>query len=443
MKLQKHMIFADVDAETKLMINSLAGTMDEINTPIYETLCVWQSLDNIVPASDEETELYDNLNKRGYLVENDAEETEKKERILETLRRNHINSKKRYRSMTFIMTYNCNFRCPYCFEGEANIKKAVMTPELIDAALDVASDSLESVLLFGGEPLLPKTRPALEYMISKIPDKSYDIITNGYYLEEFLDLLTTIKINYITVTLDGEEEHHNSTRYLANGKPTFQKILGGIAKCLENGITMRVRMNVPEGKTDESKRLQDNLTERFSDYNKLLSFELCPMLGYTDKTKNEMFSEMFCSTIEYDYAERVKKNRTLGTMSPIINAIVAGRPIRPLYSFCYAHENVLTVDPYGNIFTCLVTVGKEHLASGKYYPKLEYKENAIVNRNIDKITECKECIYSLLCGGGCAIRLKDKTDYFKPVCSSIRNQIHDLLPKLYKAEREHKQKVGA
>jgi len=443
MKLIKHIIFVDVDAETKLMINSLTGTMDEIDLPIFETLSAWKALDNIIPASDAEQELYDNLKKRDYLVADDAEETKKKEEVLDALRSNHAHDRKSCRSMTFIMTYDCNFRCPYCFEGEANIKRAVMTPELIDAALQLTDDRLSNVLLFGGEPLLPKTKPALEYLISKIPDKTLDIITNGYYLEEFVDLLTTIKIGYIMVTLDGAEETHNSRRYLPNKKPTYQKILAGITKCLESGLTMRIRMNIPEGKVDESTRIQHELTARFSEYNDLLSFELSPMLEYTDKMKNEMITEMFCSSIEYDYAERMKRNRALGSTTPVISALAAGTPIRPLYSFCYAHENVMAVDPYGNIYTCLVTVGKDHMAAGKYYPTIEYKENSITNRNIDKVPQCRECIYSLLCGGGCPIRLNDYSDYFKPVCSSIKSQIHDLLPKLYKAERDHKQKAVA
>ena len=443
MKLIKHIIFVDVDAETKLMINSLTGTMDEIDIQTYETLSAWKKLDEIKPDTIEHTKLFVNLKRRNYLIEDDAQEAKKKEDVLDALRSIHAHDRKACRNMTFVMTYDCNFRCPYCFEGDALIKSEVMTPELVDAALELVDERLETVLLFGGEPLLPKTRPAFEHMISKIPDKLFNIITNGYYLEEFIDLLTSVKIGYITVTLDGEEETHNSRRYLANGKPTYQKILAGITKCLESGLTMRIRMNIPEGKVDESTKERQKLLEYFSDYKDLLSFEIGPMLEYSDKTKNDMITEMYCSTVEHDYAERMKQNRALGSTNPVINALVSGAPVRPLYSFCYAHENVLAVDPYGNIFTCLVTVGRDHMAAGKYHPTVEYKENSIKNRNIDKIPECKDCIYSLLCGGGCPIRLSDYSDYNRPVCISTKSQIHDLLPKLYKAERDHKQKTVA
>jgi len=83
MKLIKHMIFVDVDAESKLMINSLTGTMDEISISTYETLVAWQKLDVINPDTIPLTHLYVHLMRRKYLVEDDAEETSRKEEVLD------------------------------------------------------------------------------------------------------------------------------------------------------------------------------------------------------------------------------------------------------------------------------------------------------------------------------------------------------------------------
>jgi len=439
MKLIKHIIFVDVDEDRKLIINSLNGLMDEIDIPIFETLLKWQKADEIVANNPLESELYNNLETRGYLVESDEEEFSRKNEILDALREHHAKDRMHCKYMTFIMTYDCNFRCDYCFEGDAYVKKEVMTPDLIDAALHLAGDDLESICLFGGEPLLPQTRPALEHLVSKMPKKSYSIITNGYYLEEYLDLLSTIRIEHITVTLDGEEETHNSKRFLENGGFTYQKIMAGISKCLASGIPIRIRVNAANDSLDEGIALQNRLEKHFAEYKDFLAFEMAPMLGYSDTQKAEMISKMFCSSIQYDNEERMRRNRMFSAMSPIINSVTSGVPMRPLYSFCYAHENKITVDPYGNIFTCLVTVGKDELAAGKYYPTVEYKENSIFNRNIDKVPECQKCKYSLLCGGGCPVRLPDYSDYFKPVCASIKSQIHEMLPLLYKAEREYKE----
>lgn len=122
----------------------------------------------------------------------------------------------------------------------------------IDAALALAGEELEHIGLFGGEPLLPRNRRTIEYLFNKTLDKSYDVITNGYYLDQFIDLLTCVNVSYVMVTLDGKRETHNKRRYLANAEPTFDKILHNIQKCLENRIPVRIRMNIDQNTIGES-----------------------------------------------------------------------------------------------------------------------------------------------------------------------------------------------
>ncbi|MCL2188706.1 MAG: radical SAM protein [Defluviitaleaceae bacterium] len=438
MVLIKHMIFVDVNEEKKLLINSLKGTMDEINFYVYKTLKQWQNCDEIIAENEQEMELYNHLQARGYLVENHGEELALKEKTLSVLRKFHSFDKSNRKNITFIMTYSCNFRCPYCFEGDNYVKKEVITPEMIDAALVVAGGGLENISLFGGEPLLLETRKSVEYLIEKAPDKKYSITTNGYYLEEFIDLLCKIDIDYISITIDGDEPTHNRKRYLTDGSPTYQKIIKGIEACLENGINIRIRLNAQEDEVEMGKNMQAYLAKKYDKYKNLLVFEMATMMSYSSETKNSMLIEMFRSLLTCNNEERARKNRQLASMMPIVNAITVNAPMKPLYSFCYAHENNLAVDPYGDMYTCLVSIGREHARAGKYYPTVEYKENSIYNRNIEKIPECRNCIYALLCGGGCPNRLQDYNDVFKPACESIKNHIHNLLPKLYLVDQEHK-----
>ena len=309
---------------------------------------------------------------------------------------------------------------------------------MIDAALDLAGDDLKIIGLFGGEPLLPKNRPALEYIISKAPDKEYIITTNGYYLEEFLDVLTKVNVMNIAVTLDGEEATHDSRRYLANGKPTYGKIMSGIMKCLENSIHTTIRMNLDKSNFVECNGLKERLLEEYARYGGLLNFDVSPMLETASPEKNEMFLELYNFDIGCNPEERKQRNRLLSSFSPIVNTLLSNKKLMPKYAFCYAHDNGYWVDPYGNIYPCILTVGMEELAIGKYYPNVEFYENSIRNRNIDKIPECRECKYSLLCGGGCPLPLIDYSDVFKPVCHAIKNEIHNLLPMLYAAEKKVK-----
>jgi len=263
MKLINHIMFVDINDDKKLMINSLNGKINEINAATHETLLEWRSCADISPRDINETKLLDSLQDGGYIVDSEDEERAKKNAILDALRKRNIADKENTRVMTFIMTYDCNFRCPYCFEEHARFKEEVITRDLIDAALDLTNESLELIGLFGGEPLLPKTKSAIEHLISKVPDKKFEIFTNGYYLEEFSELLSTVEIFRITVTLDGNEETHNSRRFLEGGGSTYQKILNGISACLCRGIPIRIRVNVDQDNLDEAYLQQEHLLDLF------------------------------------------------------------------------------------------------------------------------------------------------------------------------------------
>ncbi|MCL2362313.1 MAG: SPASM domain-containing protein, partial [Defluviitaleaceae bacterium] len=121
-----------------------------------------------------------------------------------------------------------------------------------------------------------------------------------------------------------------------------------------------------------------------------------------------------------------------------IYSIITSTPMNPIYTHCYASENNLTFDPYGNMYSCLASVGGEELMIGTYYPSVYFKENSIFNRNLDNIPGCKECEYSLLCAGGCPVALPDYSDVFVPSCGNVKSRIHILLPLCYNAMKTRK-----
>lgn len=447
MKLIKNLIITQI-GDKYILINSLNGLIDSIDHSTLDIIAKWHECDEIVPVGNPEEVLFSELKSRGYLCSSHREEREKKEEIICALREKHAKIKANNTHMTFVMTYDCNFRCPYCFENSTSggsddsqslnsvSRKTIMDRVLIDAAFALVGDSLKTIGLFGGEPLLPKNMPALEYIISRAPDKVYNITTNGYYLDEFLDLLSKIKISYIMITLDGDEETHDSRRFLVNGRPTFKRILTNIEKCLEKNIPIRIRMNLDDGNFNECMDLRTKLMEQFKMYENLLSFEISPMMGMLSTNRNNMLINLYKSDIEYSSKKRIQMNQMLSRFSPILNVLTTGAKLRPIYSFCSAHDSGFIVDPYGYIYPCLVSVGKKPLAIGKYYPDVEYFENSIRDRSIEKIPKCRECRYSLLCGGGCPVSLNNYSDLYKPECFSITNQIHNILPMLYAAKKE-------
>ena len=428
MKLIKNLICTKID-DRYLLINSLNGLMDMIDQGTLEFLQKWSKLESICAETLEEKEVFQYLNSRNYLCTDHAQEKQQKDLLIQSLRDASQRKSNTVHGLTFVMTYDCNFRCPYCFERvNDKLRGAYINEAQIDAALKFAGDSLLHIGLFGGEPLLPRNRNAIKYLLQKAPDKSYDVITNGYYLDQYIDLLSKVEVSYVMITLDGKKDTHDKKRFLANGAPTYDKILENIQKALENRIPIRIRMNVDNETIGESVELRDMLLSKFTDYSDLLSFEISPLFEIKWPERNQMMSTL--SKADSKLGQPGGENVLLSRFSPVVNSVVNGERLRPVYSYCLGHQSSYIVDPNGLIYPCLVAVGKKEYAIGTYYPEVSFYDNSVKCRNIETIEKCRDCAYSLLCGGGCPLKLVNPRDVYQPECGSIMNDIHYLLPQL-------------
>lgn len=302
----------------------------------------------------------------------------------------------------------------------------------IDAALALAGKDLKHIGLFGGEPLLPQNRCLLEHIIKQAPEKCYDIITNGYYLDQYVDLLSQIDVSYVMVTLDGGRSIHDKKRVLANGGPTFDTILNNIQTCLQNRIAIRIRMNIDGDTISESERLRNELLQKFQDYTDLLSFEISPMMEINRSERDQLINELTQNDILHQPNAR---NKILSRFSPVINTLLYGQRLHPTYSYCSSHQNKFIVDPLGLIYPCLAAVGKRDYAIGTFHPQVKLFENNVRNRNIETIEKCRSCTYSLLCGGGCPLKIDVCKDIYQAECGSILNDLHNLLPMLLETKK--------
>ena len=188
-------------------------------------------------------------------------------------------------------------------------------------------------------------------------------------------------------------------------------------------------MNLGKNEFKKMNEIQKHLYEKFSEYLDILRFENGVIMSLSDEDKNQISLDIYENDDNLSEEDRKIYSTLKTTNSPFFNSITSGSVARPVYSFCYANENQVILDPYGYIFSYLVSVGKNKLAIGKHHPELDLKVNSIFNRNIETIEECQKCVYSLLCGGGCAMqasydRSGEEIDFFKPSCKGIKNIIH-------------------
>ena len=109
-------------------------------------------------------------------------------------------------------TYDCNFRCPYCFERHrlAHGKKwleSVIDPATTEAIFKAAEEEkkrgkwIEGCTLFGGEPFLKQNLAAVQDICERAHKLGIPLnaITNGYEIDSFLDIIKGYKFNNLKI----------------------------------------------------------------------------------------------------------------------------------------------------------------------------------------------------------------------------------------------------
>ena len=167
-----------------MLIHGYTGAVDIVTKDIAMNLTNTTKVDANLFSSD----TLKALQVRGYVTERTEEkEIEYVGRIAKAL---HREACALYKSFTLIVTYNCNFRCPYCFESRDKKDGScqfVMTKEMVDKAYK-AMELIEprpqlrrkTIALYGGEPLLKQNKNIIKYIIGVGRSKGYlvRIVTN-------------------------------------------------------------------------------------------------------------------------------------------------------------------------------------------------------------------------------------------------------------------------
>ena len=410
MNIIKHIsIFPILNSDRFLMVNGVYGFVDSIGGKEKDTILRWRTADIIIPQNDYERDLYDKLVLRKYIVE-PFEEEEQFHKVISTLKMRQ-NRSPFSSTICFVLTYNCNFACPYCYEkGITNNR--TLSKELVDIVFDNCTN-ISTISLFGGEPLLPANRDIINYIVERANKATkFAVITNGYYLLEFFDLFKQLNIANIQVTLDGTEREHNKTRHLINGMPTYRRIMEGVKVYAEEGIPLTIRMNVSENNIEDCFRAKNELLKET--WAKEIRFEMQPLFQSSpDDTQSLM------SRLGNENARSASHNIIFEKTVPFFKFLSKTGKLLPVIRSCDCEGNMRFYDPIGNIYNCILAVGNPSKKIGTYYPNVSLKEKSFLTRDISQIPACLECENALLCGGGCPNVFPDGSDIYRPNCGSF------------------------
>ena len=369
---------------------------------------------------------------KGYVVEESEEIARYREAYLQFLDERD----KDEIQLIFIPTYACNFSCSYCYQSGYMNRDEGLQEKVTDAFFAYVRTAFPNrrkyITLFGGEPLLisPAHYKAIAIFIDRCATEKIPlaIVTNGYHLAEYLDLLGKVSVKEIQVTLDGTAAVHDVRRRLKDGNPTFSKIIDGIDKALEAGFPVNLRMVADRENISQLPELSELAVQKGWTRNPLFKTQIGRNyeLHYCQETPGnllsrvELWEQVYSMALEYPWIAEFHKP----AFSVARFLSENGELPSPLFDSCTGCKTEWAFDYTGRIYSCTATVGKREEALGTFYPEISLERDKVSEweqRDVLSIPECRDCNLQLACGGGCASVAKNKTGRLNtPDCRPVK-----------------------
>ncbi len=355
-----------------------------------------------------------------------------------------LDKKLKMGNLSFILTYNCNLSCSYCYQKSLGHESRVppMSREFVDSFFATYLPQLFPKIpgnfqftLFGGEPLLPANREAIEGILAytrKHPSISVSVATNATTLSEMVDLIGPEKgkIQSVQVTLDGDESLHDKNRIPASGKPTFGAMIAAVRKLIDLKTHVVIRIHMHTGKLESSRRLVDYLEEEKILGHPQVGVYFAPINTFAIEDNPSADIDMFRQTFQ-SVAARTNRPPTSYVFLNKYLTMQDGRML-PKVKFCGLGSDIFfVVDPLGDIYHCYEEAGYKDrrigtLSRGKvkfFALKEKYSRRHLLN-----IPECLKCSAALYCGGGCPVHAKvHRGSIFKSYCHENKEFIAQTL----------------
>ena len=405
MQLSKYNIISKIkDSDDWFVVNALSGQADVLDQETYNSLI----------SGVEDSEFSEN----GYLVDPVQEKKLFREKYLKFL----DDREKDEVQIFFVTNYSCNFDCSYCYQAGYENQPQVLTREVIDAFFDYVGREFAGrrkyITLFGGEPFLnaPKHRDNIEYIIRKAGSLNLEVaaVTNGYNLQEYIEMLKSGKIREIQVTLDGTRDMHNQRRFLKGGDATFDRIVAGVDELLTNNIPVNMRMVVDRQNIQNLPDLAQFAIDKGWTASPIFKTQLgrnyelheCQANQQKLYSRLNLYEDLYALLKTHPHIAEFHKPAF--SISKFL--FEQGEMPEPLFDACTGTKTEWAFDFTGNVYACTATVGKQGESLGTFYPEVKKYTEAVEEwqeRDILSIPKCRDCNLSLVCGGGCASMAKN------------------------------------
>ncbi|MBI4651935.1 4Fe-4S cluster-binding domain-containing protein [Candidatus Desantisbacteria bacterium] len=330
------------------------------------------------------------------------------------------------------ITKNCNLSCQYCC-GK-NIIQNTKTNSIVTGQKSLSntikyiiSDSIKNmhkdntIVFYGGEPLL--NQGDIIKVIKNTYDKNnfrYLLYTNGLLLNN-IDPFLLKHIDYLFVSIDGEESIHNNNR----GQNTYEKIINNLnsIKSSFNGETVARLTITKESKVDQAVlsliNYFDNIFWQIVSSGNLINSEIF-LNNYTHGISNLL--NYWISNIN----NGIVKN--LIPFQSIMTSILCDVQHRHLRCGCGSTLRVIDIE--GNIHLCDEIMCDKKIKTEKYLINDNFNPEYWITEKLNQ--DCENCEIKYLCGGRCLhtmlSRPQEEFRFYCKLTNDTINQLRNVVP---------------
>ena len=322
------------------------------------------------------------------------------------------------KAMCLHAAHDCNLRCKYCFAdtGEFHMSSRMLLPaETGKKALDwLVSKSGKrrnlEVDFFGGEPLMnfPVIKEVVAYgrELEKKHDKvfKFTTTTNAVLLnDEVIDFLNR-EMDNVVISLDGRPEVHDRMRPTANGKGSYDLIIGNAKRFVASRGQQRyyIRGTFTGYNLDFASdvlHLADVGFEQLS-IEPVVTDDKCPYAIH-ESDLPKVFDEY--ERLGREYVKRRADGRWFNFFHFMVD-LTGGPCLKKRLTGCGSGNEYVAVTPEGDIYPCHQFVGREGMKMGSVLDgsfdtelQAKFQHNHVLSKE-----KCSKCWARFYCSGGCA-----------------------------------------
>ncbi len=307
--------------------------------------------------------------------------------------------------LIIIPSYTCNFDCSYCYERKNKYVMDKSTLESIEKFLMKNTKNYENIFIewFGGEPLLfLNIIERIMCYTKKVTNNNIfsHVTTNGYDLNQNnVTRLLKCGVNSYTVTIDGVESYHDSTRYLLGNKPSFNRIFNNLKELKDTDLDfeIRLRCNLTYSNIKGVSDLIELWHYKFKDDSRFNDIDIRAVANYNSNVnqKTEFIEDEDLKKIRNELLLKARKYRIFDQTMFHFNEEGS--------SICYASEkNSMTISPSGKILKCSIALEDDDMNIVGYISKdgeIQYNNNINlwINPKLRKLECCETCNKLITC----------------------------------------------